>query len=104
MAKLIMTVDDSTSVRQMVAFTLKNAGYDVIEATDGKDALAKGGWRRREYGADRFEHAEYGRHRADTKSSDKPFPSVHSHRHADHGVAGFKETGRQKSRCHRFGS
>ncbi len=41
MAKLIMTVDDSTSVRQMVAFTLKNAGYDVIEATDGKDALAK---------------------------------------------------------------
>ena len=36
-----MTVDDSNSVRQMVAFTLKNAGYDVIEATDGKDALAK---------------------------------------------------------------
>ena len=41
MEKVIMTVDDSTSVRQMVAFTLKNGGYGVIEATDGVDALAK---------------------------------------------------------------
>ncbi len=41
MSKTIMTVDDSASVRQMVAFTLKNEGYDVIEASDGKDALGK---------------------------------------------------------------
>jgi two-component system, chemotaxis family, chemotaxis protein CheY len=41
MSKLILTADDSTSVRQMVAFTLKGAGYSVIEAGDGKDALAK---------------------------------------------------------------
>ena len=41
MAKLIMTADDSASVRQMVSFTLKQNGYDVIEAVDGKDALAK---------------------------------------------------------------
>lgn len=41
MAKRIMTVDDSASVRQMVAFTLKKEGYDVIEASDGKDALSK---------------------------------------------------------------
>ncbi|MBF0486826.1 response regulator [Candidatus Magnetominusculus dajiuhuensis] len=41
MAKVIMTVDDSASVRQMVAFTLKGAGYTVVEAVDGKDALAK---------------------------------------------------------------
>ena len=41
MAKRIMTVDDSASVRQMVTFTLKKEGYDVIEAVDGKDALAK---------------------------------------------------------------
>jgi two-component system chemotaxis response regulator CheY len=41
MSKTIMTVDDSTSVRQMVAFTLKNAAYEVVEAKDGKDALAK---------------------------------------------------------------
>jgi two-component system, chemotaxis family, chemotaxis protein CheY len=41
MSKIIMTVDDSASVRQMVAFTLKTAGYEVIEAVDGMDALAK---------------------------------------------------------------
>ncbi|MCG6552295.1 MAG: response regulator [Candidatus Magnetominusculus sp. LBB02] len=41
MDKVIMTVDDSASVRQMVAFTLKGAGYAVIQAVDGKDALAK---------------------------------------------------------------
>lgn len=41
MSKTIMTVDDSASVRQMVAFTLRNAGYEVIEAVDGKDALTK---------------------------------------------------------------
>jgi len=37
----ILTVDDSTSLRRMVAFTLKNAGHDVIEAKDGVDALEK---------------------------------------------------------------
>ncbi len=41
MTKTIMTVDDSASVRQMVCFTLKRAGYDVVEAADGRDALAK---------------------------------------------------------------
>lgn len=41
MAKRIMTVDDSSSVRQMVGFTLKDAGYEVVEAVDGRDALSK---------------------------------------------------------------
>ncbi len=41
MSKVIMTVDDSASVRQMVSFALKEAGYDVVEAEDGQDALGK---------------------------------------------------------------
>jgi len=37
----ILTVDDSASVRQMVSFTLRKAGYEVTEAVDGRDALGK---------------------------------------------------------------
>lgn len=38
--KRILAVDDSKSLRQMVSFTLRGAGYDVIEAEDGQEALA----------------------------------------------------------------
>ena len=41
MAKTILTVDDSLSIRQMVSFTLKSAGYEVLEAVDGMDGLEK---------------------------------------------------------------
>ena len=37
----ILAVDDSASMRQMVAFTLKGAGYNVIEAADGQEAYEK---------------------------------------------------------------
>lgn len=39
MAKTVLTVDDSASIRQMVAFTLKAAGYQVLEAADGEAGL-----------------------------------------------------------------
>lgn len=44
MGASILAVDDSASMRQMVSFTLKGAGYDVVEAADGVEALtiAKG--------------------------------------------------------------
>lgn len=41
MAKTILAVDDSASIRQMVSFTLKGAGYNVVEAVDGQDGLDK---------------------------------------------------------------
>lgn len=41
----ILTVDDSASIRQMLSFTLRNAGYAVVEAVDGQDAWEKAGAR-----------------------------------------------------------
>ena len=39
MAKKILSVDDSASVRQMVTFALETAGYETVQACDGKEAL-----------------------------------------------------------------
>ena len=41
MSKTILVVDDSASIRQMVAFTVKSSGYEVVEAVDGMDGLEK---------------------------------------------------------------
>ena len=39
--KNILSVDDSASIRQMVKLTLSGAGYNVLEAADGAQGLAK---------------------------------------------------------------
>lgn len=41
MAKTVLTVDDSVTIREMVKFSLKSGGYEVTEAVDGNDGLAK---------------------------------------------------------------
>ena len=41
MPKKFLVVDDSASMRQLVSFTIKDAGYDVLEAENGKDAIEK---------------------------------------------------------------
>lgn len=41
MSKSILIVDDSTSIRQMLGFTLRAAGYEVDEAVDGREGLGK---------------------------------------------------------------
>jgi two-component system chemotaxis response regulator CheY len=46
MTRTVLIVDDSSSVRQMVAYTLRQAGFDVLEGCDGVDALEKLGERR----------------------------------------------------------
>jgi len=41
MAKTFLIVDDSASMRQLVSFAIKDAGFDVVVAENGKDALGK---------------------------------------------------------------
>lgn len=41
MGKTVLVVDDSSTMRQMVAYTLTNAGFTVVEAGNGKEAVAK---------------------------------------------------------------
>ncbi len=61
MAKTVLAVDDSASIRQMVSFTLKSAGYDVVEAVDRDGRAGEGQDQEHQPGSDRPEHAAHGR-------------------------------------------
>jgi len=39
--KQVLIVDDSMSMRELVRYTLDEAGYDVTQASNGQDALTK---------------------------------------------------------------
>jgi two-component system chemotaxis response regulator CheY len=39
MSKTVLVVDDSSSMRQMVTFTLQSAGYETVEGSNGREAL-----------------------------------------------------------------
>ena len=41
MARTVLVVDDSMTFRQMVSFTLQEAGFSVVEASDGQEALER---------------------------------------------------------------
>ena len=41
MEQTVLVIDDSPTMRQMVAFTLANAGFQVVEAGSGQEALAQ---------------------------------------------------------------
>ena len=41
MGKTILIVDDSASMRQLISFTVKDAGYEIVSAANGGEALAK---------------------------------------------------------------
>ena len=41
MAKTALVVDDSSSMRQMVSFTLRQAGFEIVEGVNGRDALGR---------------------------------------------------------------
>lgn len=41
MGKMVLVVDDSSTMRQMVTFTLTSAGFQVVEAGNGKEAVSK---------------------------------------------------------------
>ena len=97
----ILTVDDSSSVRQMVSFTLRKAGYEVVEAVDGKDGLGK-------VGAAKFDlivtdlniTASNGWNPDDHRGPHAAGILVRSHPHAHHRISSREKRCRPKSRRH----
>ena len=101
MAKTIMVVDDSASMRQMVNFTIKHAGYDTVEAIDGQDALTK-----LKGSAVHMVITDLNMPNLDgiglIRGAQGPRQQVRPYRDAHHRISGFEETRRQSGRRHRM--
>ncbi|MSQ53692.1 MAG: response regulator [Betaproteobacteria bacterium] len=78
--RTILAVDDSPSIRQMVAFTLKGAGYEVFEAHDGQDGLEKAKARKAD-----LVLTEPARQRRAIAGGTR---AAHHHQHLDGGAGG----------------
>ena len=89
--KRVLSVDDSSSIRQMVSFTLRGAGYEVTEAVDGRDGLTKAGDRQIRPDHYRSQHAEYRRHPIDRSDPQASGLLLHSDSDAYDGVTSGKE-------------
>ncbi len=86
--KKILAVDDSASIRQMVSFTLRNAGYEVTDAVDGKDGLGKARKEQVRHDHHRSQHAEPRRDRIDYGGAQASRILLRSHSHAHDRIAG----------------
>jgi CheY-like chemotaxis protein len=77
MPKTILIVDDSSSLRTVVKIALARAGYDVLEAGDGKEGLAPAGQGRQgPPDRQRREHAQHGRHHLRHRGEEAPAPQA----------------------------
>ena len=102
MGKKILAVDDSASMRQMVLFTLQGAGYEVVQASDGVEALD---WAR-ESAAD-LVLTDVHMPRMDGITLVRELRGllelqIRADADTDHRVQPGKENGRQTGRCHRM--
>jgi two-component system, chemotaxis family, chemotaxis protein CheY len=96
MSKTVMIVDDSGSFRTVVKLALQKAGYAVVEAIDGKDAVRQA--QRPEAQPDRLrrQHAQHGRAELPAPPEDDGGLQVHAGDHADHRVAGSRRRPRAR--------
>jgi len=100
MDKTILIVDDSFSLRQTISMALKSVGYQVVEASDGQDALSKLDGRKynliiSDVNMPNLDGLSFVRAVKQTELQ------IYAGDHADHRKRRFSQTGRQE--CRRAG-